>query len=621
MSTVIENGVATTHLKPTTGGTGRYSDLPDKPKINDVTLSGNKTAADLGIYIDAYKDIKKKASFLYEVNYASLDYAAAKVWFSRHAPLAVGGCSALADNGLVGRNYDWKNDYQASFLVRTPNMQGHNAVIGMAAMSALTVPVVESREWREEYKYLPFMLLDGGNEHGMFCEMNVVPAKGNTKTTPLVSKRDSISALMLVRFILDNYSTVAEAVADIKDYVEVYFPDSLTDLGYELHFMIADSTSACIVLEIVNNAIVTVNSTLSTNFHLNGVTLNADGSVYTNADVADGNLPTSQGIESDGSGLERWNILNAASVPNVAAMKAAMESVYFTKAYTDLVNVWNSEFVGGDITVDTPADDAALLARIAEYREKYEQRSKDTALTWLTCHSCVYDMANLAVHVSVQEDDDEFEFSLNEESEDKEVFVAEYGVTTAQEIINAYNAGKVCFCQYNGNQYTFDRQDANFMYFCHQQGGTNYWLRVSIENDVWVSSATSLQESQYRKTAWSETPSNTNYPSEKLVKDSLDAKAAKTPIASSIPAGGMLPNVFYALGTITEDPNVSLATPADPNIYNEYQLQFAIGATVPSTITFPASVVFPSTPSWEANKTYQISIVNNLALVGSWSNS
>lgn len=100
-----------------------------------------------------------------------------------------------------------------------------------------------------------------------------------------------------------------------------------------------------------------------------------------------------------------------------------------------------------------------------------------------------------------------------------------------------------------------------------------------------------------------------------------DAKANKTPVASSIPAGGMLPNVFYALGTITEDPNVTLATPADPNIYNEYQLQFSIGATVPSTITFPLSVIFPSRQSWEANMTYEISIVNNRACVGSWSNS
>lgn len=31
------------------GGTSNYNDLSNKPKINGVTLSGNKTSADLGI--------------------------------------------------------------------------------------------------------------------------------------------------------------------------------------------------------------------------------------------------------------------------------------------------------------------------------------------------------------------------------------------------------------------------------------------------------------------------------------------------------------------------------------------------------------------------------------------
>lgn len=31
------------------GGTTNYEDLTNKPKVNGVTLSGNKTSADLGI--------------------------------------------------------------------------------------------------------------------------------------------------------------------------------------------------------------------------------------------------------------------------------------------------------------------------------------------------------------------------------------------------------------------------------------------------------------------------------------------------------------------------------------------------------------------------------------------
>lgn len=38
------------------GGTSDYTDLTNKPQINSVTLSGNKSLADLGIdtYIDDY---------------------------------------------------------------------------------------------------------------------------------------------------------------------------------------------------------------------------------------------------------------------------------------------------------------------------------------------------------------------------------------------------------------------------------------------------------------------------------------------------------------------------------------------------------------------------------------
>lgn len=37
----------------TMGGTGSYNDMTDKPSINGVTLSGNKSLADLGIQGDA----------------------------------------------------------------------------------------------------------------------------------------------------------------------------------------------------------------------------------------------------------------------------------------------------------------------------------------------------------------------------------------------------------------------------------------------------------------------------------------------------------------------------------------------------------------------------------------
>lgn len=42
------------------GGTTDYTDLDNKPKINNVTLTGNKTAADLGLFSGDYTDLTNK---------------------------------------------------------------------------------------------------------------------------------------------------------------------------------------------------------------------------------------------------------------------------------------------------------------------------------------------------------------------------------------------------------------------------------------------------------------------------------------------------------------------------------------------------------------------------------
>lgn len=74
------------------------------------------------------------------------------------------------------------------------------------------------------------------------------------------------------------------------------------------------------------------------------------------------------------------------------------------------------------------------------------------------------------------------------------------------------------------------------------------------------------------------------------------------------------PNVFYIWGE-TASLDITLAAPANSNILNEYMFQFASGQTA-TTLTLPASVVFPSAVTIKSGKTYQVSIVNNLGLIG-----
>ena len=54
-------------------------------------------------------------------------------------------------------------------------------------------------------------------------------------------------------------------------------------------------------------------------------------------------------------------------------------------------------------------------------------------------------------------------------------------------------------------------------------------------------------------------------------------------------------------------------------IVNEYMFQFTSGA-VATQLSLPETVKWTSTPEIAANTVYQVSIVDNLAVIGGWSN-
>lgn len=82
------------------------------------------------------------------------------------------------------------------------------------------------------------------------------------------------------------------------------------------------------------------------------------------------------------------------------------------------------------------------------------------------------------------------------------------------------------------------------------------------------------------------------------------------------------PNTLHIWGTVASL-TLTLATPSDATIVNEYMIEFTSGSTA-TTLSLPSSVEWAESCgslSVEANKTYQISIVNNIGLWASISNS
>ena len=72
----------------------------------------------------------------------------------------------------------------------------------------------------------------------------------------------------------------------------------------------------------------------------------------------------------------------------------------------------------------------------------------------------------------------------------------------------------------------------------------------------------------------------------------------------------LTPNVMHIWGTVTA---LNLSLPTDSNsTLDEYLFTFTCGST-PTTLTLPATIKWIQDPEFEENKTYQVSIVNNLA--------
>ena len=378
-----------------------------------------------------FTSLEKVKDYLYEAYYDNLDYYEAYKYFSSGEDIGnVGACSAARNGQFYGRNLDWLYNNQAEFIVHTSRSAGKYATIGVAGgMPALTEKFVSSGKYSKEYKIVPFRLYDGINECGVIANMNVVPLdKGSNRSIPTVSSKVTVSGNMLVRYLIDHFATAADAVKFVREHMTIYFSKSLHDLGYELHFMVADKTQTFLIEFIDNEAVVTemtedADTTLAgkeymTNFFLSDVVFNDDGTVFTPADD-DGNAIDDNNITPHGSGLERYNYIveNIDSANTKAGMRTMMNGLFYSKAYPTSESpaspAWCTEFVGiGKLTAGSPAVDFDPVFSVVG--GIYANRNRDNSDVWHTVHSAVYDIGNKTLNIVVQEDGEELNFALGD---------------------------------------------------------------------------------------------------------------------------------------------------------------------------------------------------------------
>lgn len=353
----------------------------------------------------------KLDEYLYQITYSDIDYNYAYDYYKQNSNSIIGGCTSFRLGDYFGRNYDWVYDNSASFVVITPESKYGRKVIGIAGgIKELTNSFVESGQVSELYKLVPFALLDGINDSGLVVSMNVVPTDyGDNVSIPNARLINSICNLMIPRFILDKFSTAKEAISYLRDYCSIFNSKKLSEIGYEIHFIISDKSDT-FVIEIVNDRLNIIKHNIITNFHITDVNFNKDGKVYT-PETQSGiyNAFTFNNITKNGCGLERYNLVADLKTFGRYDVLELLKNLRYSNTYKNLN--WFTEFVGNDLTVNSTA--RKYIEHIIPILPELEYKSRENSKLWQTVHTTLYDIPNKSFELRVQENFDKvFKYSL-----------------------------------------------------------------------------------------------------------------------------------------------------------------------------------------------------------------
>lgn len=358
-----------------------------------------------------YDEIERLGSYKYVTYYHVLDYKYAYEYFeSTKDTFKPCGCSSVRNGNYYGRSFDWYYSHDAEFVVSVPRIANRFASVGISpGFHELSDEFVKSGKYNDYYRLLPFNIVDGINEHGLVCNTNVVPTDyGRSSVVPMKESKITINGMMLPRYILDHFKTAKEAAEFIKDHATVYFSQDIHEHNYELHLMIADPAETYVV-EFVGKRTIIKKHNKMTNFYIDKVRFNEDGTVYTpGTQDYEHDAITTNNITKNGSGLERYNLIvnNYSSANTAEGMRELLNQLTYTRAYKSSHNpsnpYWYTEFVGvDDLNVASEPDEYTYVVDTAD--SFYRKRERGDGRTWQSVHQTVFDIAARTMSVRFQE--------------------------------------------------------------------------------------------------------------------------------------------------------------------------------------------------------------------------
>ena len=301
--------------------------------------------------------------------------AAQEYYRSRGNGKVDGGCSSVRDGGFLFRNFDYPFDDRAEFVVRMSSSTKRFASVGVAQVGTnLTEQFVTSGKPSRWYKWLPGATVDGINENGVACNINVVDGEPHWEGGAL----PALHPLAAIRWILDNATNAQHAAEYIASHIA--FPSGWTQ---NFHYMIADEEKTYIVE--------------------NGICFEA--SYDFPPDPIMTNFPLSGDDAWSGAGIERYDSLQG---------RANITNAWYTNAYRRKTNPpWVSDLAD---VIDYTND--IYNAWAAHPKEYFRNKTTNGQPWWQTVHTSVYDLTNRVLSVAVQEVDDWYTFAVDAASID-----------------------------------------------------------------------------------------------------------------------------------------------------------------------------------------------------------
>lgn len=374
--------------------------------------------------------------YLYQIHYDDYNFDSLANIINKDFAPPKAACSQVRKGNFVARNFDWYINQDATAIMRVKGNAKRFASISLSGAFPLFKQVDNKIDFADgAIDLLPFYAVDGINEKGLYVGINVAPtgetSMDKNKWAPHTwglgaalknsQSQKHYSVTYLVRFVLDNASSVDDAIEKIQaiDWFEPYnFPAEGETQSF--HWLLADNEKN-MVFEFIDNK----PRFLQTN-KIEEPSLATIMTNFSNAVMADSNQQRRDSlIQNFALGLERYDILyeNYKDTEiSFEGMKGLINKIRFSHIYTDSISSKNFPFTDyvGAIKEDGKGvylaedlyknekilDDKFFLKKVDRIQNNFKDKSNwhttDTQL-WYTTHSVVYNLNDMSFEILLHE--------------------------------------------------------------------------------------------------------------------------------------------------------------------------------------------------------------------------